>query len=402
MASLTSVPPLSSSQSLPPPPDATVRIGLLREMFSRTREGAPLGVLAIGLIAFSQIGVVDPMRIAAWAGITFLAGTLHWLLALAFLRKSPGDRPNHARWLRLEAAVVFVLALAWASSPWLFDTGKMDGVLYLNMVVLFTVASFLLGTLGMLPLVYGSFLAGFVATLAAFFATRPAHESHQAMLLLLGVLMFGGVMAMRSRVEHRLARQWVVATLTQDTLVKRLRELASRDPLTGAFSRAYIQQALRGLVAARKRQHSPYSVLLLDVDHFKNINDQHGHACGDEVLRAITAAIVAELRADDLCGRWGGEEFIVLLPRTALEAATDAADRLRRRVKRLDLAALAVNLCVTVSIGVAEADPAETPEASIGRADAALYDAKRAGRNRIAVAPAVQSADAAQATGEVA
>ncbi|MEO8248045.1 MAG: GGDEF domain-containing protein [Burkholderiales bacterium] len=394
--------PLNATQPLPPPPEAEVRAGLLLEMFARTREGSPLGMLAIGLIAFSHLDVVEPSRIALWVCVILAAGVLHWRLALAFLRRPRGEHSDQSRWVRREVAATLAVSLAWPSSIWLLDTGAMDGLLYFNLVVLLTVAAVMLGTLGMLPRVYGSFLVGFVATLAAFFATRPPHESSQALLLLVGVLMFGAVMMMRSRVEHRLARRWVEARLMQDTLVDRLRELASRDPLTGAFSRGFIQQALRTLGAAQKRQAAPYSVLLLDVDHFKDVNDRCGHACGDEVLRKITAAVLAELRPSDQCGRWGGEEFIVLLPQTTLDAAAEAANRLRRRVKRLDLASLAAGLKVTVSIGVAEAEPAETAEATIGRADTALYAAKRAGRNRVAIASAAEPAGGQQSAGEAA
>ena len=122
------------------------------------------------------------------------------------------------------------------------------------------------------------------------------------------------------------------------------------------------------------------SLLLLDIDSFKLINDEHGHAAGDAVLTGLSALLAEQLRVSDELGRWGGEEFLLLAPGTTLPAATELAERIRAAVAQ---AAFPHGRTVTVSIGVAQAGVGETPEQWVARADLALYEAKRAGRNRV-------------------
>jgi diguanylate cyclase (GGDEF)-like protein len=121
----------------------------------------------------------------------------------------------------------------------------------------------------------------------------------------------------------------------------------------------------------------------MDVDHFKSINDGHGHAAGDQVLAAIGELLRCELRVPDISARWGGEEFVVMLKHTDATGGVVAADRIRRSVQALSIKAFDKQIAVTVSIGVAELDPGESAEAMIDRADRAMYRAKTAGRNRV-------------------
>lgn len=160
-----------------------------------------------------------------------------------------------------------------------------------------------------------------------------------------------------------------------------LQDVAWRDPLTGLLNRAGME-ALRAdrRVMARVRA-APYCVALADVDHFKQINDEHGHAVGDDVLCAIADVIRGSIRRGDYAGRLGGEEFVVLWPSTSLEQAREIAERIRLGVERLQLDAP-----VTISIGLIEGDAArESRRESLERADRILYEAKRTGRNRVVV-----------------
>lgn len=167
-----------------------------------------------------------------------------------------------------------------------------------------------------------------------------------------------------------------------------LRRLATTDSLTGANNRRhFLEEAERELQRGR-RYGRPVSLLMLDIDHFKRINDDHGHAMGDEVLKAIVGRIQRLLREQDILGRLGGEEFAVVLPEAALVEARQAAERLREEIGRGGISLPGGgDLRVTCSIGVAEcASPNETLEEGLNRADAALYRAKEEGRDRVAAA----------------
>ena len=162
-------------------------------------------------------------------------------------------------------------------------------------------------------------------------------------------------------------------------------ERASTDALTGLPNRRYFDEVC-GLLARRRRSGDAVGVLMIDIDKFKVLNDTHGHATGDEVLRAVGGAIVAAVREDDVPARYGGEEFVVLLRNPSPAVALDVGERVRTAVRELDLGRLGVGV-VTVSVGVAVAHEADQPIIElIEQADRALYRAKRAGRDRVVAA----------------
>ncbi|MCP9223802.1 sensor domain-containing diguanylate cyclase [Erythrobacter sp. LQ02-29] len=184
------------------------------------------------------------------------------------------------------------------------------------------------------------------------------------------------------------------ASLVVDEL--ELRQIARSDQLTDALTRrGFLAEATKEIQRFR-RHDSIGTVALLDIDHFKSINDAHGHPAGDVVLRELADRIHGELRPNDVLGRIGGEEFAVLLPQTADEAAMAAVERLRVAVaERPFTLQSGVELPVTASFGVAKlSDAVATPEEWLARADAPLYQAKRSGRNRCVSAEAVERAAA--------
>jgi diguanylate cyclase (GGDEF)-like protein len=172
-------------------------------------------------------------------------------------------------------------------------------------------------------------------------------------------------------------------------LIARAQHAADHDHLTGARSRrAFFELAARERSRAL-RAASPLSLLLFDVDHFKRINDTHGHATGDRVLADIVERAGAAVRNIDVVARLGGEEFAVLLPDTAEDTALLVAERLRHALDRAPDGAARIEAGYTVSIGVATLDPDESIEAMLSRADAALYAAKAGGRNTVVDARAL-------------
>jgi diguanylate cyclase len=167
---------------------------------------------------------------------------------------------------------------------------------------------------------------------------------------------------------------------------KRIEELAELDELTGSFNRRCIMRMLEDEIARARRTNTPCSMALIDLDWFKRINDAYGHPTGDEVLRTFAITLFANIRNIDKFGRYGGEEFLLVLPDTSNDRAARILDRLRSIVAELDWSAFSPGLRVTISAGVATLGANENPDAVLARADAALYAAKARGRNRIATA----------------
>jgi len=157
-------------------------------------------------------------------------------------------------------------------------------------------------------------------------------------------------------------------------------EMARRDPLTGVLNRAGLGEALAQVAARDDERLFPLSLVFIDVDHFKSINDQHGHEVGDRVLGEVAAVVQTDIQRNDLFARWGGEEFLLICPQTLPADAQAIAERLRQRISTRRWP---VGLSVTASFGVAEARAGEELADSIRRADEAMYRAKRNGRDRV-------------------
>ncbi|HVR44423.1 MAG TPA: GGDEF domain-containing protein [Thermoanaerobaculia bacterium] len=169
-----------------------------------------------------------------------------------------------------------------------------------------------------------------------------------------------------------------------------LAELAVRDALTGLYNRGYLIEKLEAEINRAIRFRTPISVLMVDLDHFKDVNDRFGHAAGDRVLRVVGSLLRESCRVYDVPGRYGGEEFCLMLPSTELESTVPVADRIRRRIEATSVAIGRSDLHVTASIGVASLGlvPEEKlfdSSALLDCADRALYRAKNSGRNRIEV-----------------
>jgi diguanylate cyclase len=181
-----------------------------------------------------------------------------------------------------------------------------------------------------------------------------------------------------------LALTIVLANITLSiigALQRRLIDQAILDPLTGAFNRRHMERCLGDAIERQRRSAAPASLLLIDVDHFKRINDQFGHAKGDSVLKGIVSLVGKRSRKLDLLFRIGGEEFLLLLPDTQEAPAAGLAEALRASIAE---SALLDGRRVTVSVGIGELRPGESMDSWIKHADDALYAAKKAGRNRVA------------------
>lgn len=217
--------------------------------------------------------------------------------------------------------------------------------------------------------------------LASYVTTRFPIIDERGQVIALGVL------AMDITEQHRALRDTGRALKTAEQVnaqlrqaVANLEELASTDRLTQAWNRRRFDEAVEGEMHRAIRYGHPLSMLLLDIDHFKKVNDYYGHQEGDRVLREVARRVREVMRKSDSLTRWGGEEFIVLAPNTGLSNAAVLAERIRSHIAERPVEGLGL---VTASIGVAQCGPADSLAEWLDRADRAMYAAKQAGRNRV-------------------
>lgn len=192
---------------------------------------------------------------------------------------------------------------------------------------------------------------------------------------------------------------WAIAGMAyhylnaQHELEAALRHLAESDPLTQILNRVGIMTELGRRFAEFQRYGSVFSVLMIDVDHFKQVNDRLGHLAGDQVLRRVAGIVRSALREVDSVGRYGGEEFLVVLPGTRLDSAVNTADRIRIAIEQIPIRVEREQVRVTVSIGAVSAEPGgpDTVDKLIDGADRCMYEAKHSGRNRVIPPPRPQA-----------
>ena len=169
-------------------------------------------------------------------------------------------------------------------------------------------------------------------------------------------------------------------------LQSQLREQAIRDALTNLFNRRYLEETLERELARAARERYPLCVVMIDIDHFKDVNDTHGHGAGDLVLRALADRVTKQSRQGDFVCRFGGEEFVLVMPNIGIEIAKERALELHRIIEELSVLYGRFNLSITVSMGLAcYPEHGDTKEDLMRAADKALYTAKREGRNQISV-----------------
>ena len=202
----------------------------------------------------------------------------------------------------------------------------------------------------------------------------------------------GGFIAnLRKKVNHNL-KELALRNGELEEALQRIEDLAMRDELTGVFNRRYLMEAIRSEKLRCDRTDVGFTLCILDVDHFKNVNDRHGHLAGDKVLQQIARTASDALRQTDIFGRYGGEEFALLLTGTSSEGAIVTAERVRRNIEELDFSSISPGFKVTVSIGIADSWAGDDAAWTFKRANEALYAAKAGGRNRCIVAPVAASA----------
>ncbi|RLA70556.1 MAG: diguanylate cyclase response regulator, partial [Epsilonproteobacteria bacterium] len=189
---------------------------------------------------------------------------------------------------------------------------------------------------------------------------------------------------LRAKVKLQLQLQKLIKEL--EASQKELKFLASTDPMTELYNRRYFSTISKHILDLAKRDATPTSIIMLDIDNFKKVNDTYGHKVGDDVIISLAKLLQKFTRKSDIACRFGGEEFVILLPETAINGASVIAEKIREATEHSTVNSMENNtLTFTISLGIAQIDPEEESdiEASIHRADTALYAAKRGGKNRV-------------------
>ena len=328
--------------------------------------------------------------------LVWLGGFLcTWLVTLVLLRGIVRAGPRLERHMPRLLAIAALDGVSWGSVCWLLVgySGALDPWL----------GAVLCGVAAVNAPVYITFYRAYATLMAAIWATvelaallRAGHPVGTE--LILGMTIFCGLLTYHMRAIAQRVLDGIGLQLRNESLAKQLSSAlqlvqheAETDALTGQPNRRALDDLLKKQAAMAHATGRVFSVLLLDIDHFKLVNDTHGHGAGDDVLRAFAQRVREHLRQGDTCARYGGEEFVVVLPGTTLVAALEVAERLRQGVA--DASLMSVPLVrATVSIGAAQHLQGETVEQLLERADTAVYAAKRRGRNQVCVPEAAAPA----------
>jgi diguanylate cyclase (GGDEF)-like protein len=337
---------------------------------------AVLGVSLLQLVGGVQ-GPADPPMVLALLGSAWGLGIIGWALA-----RLAGRRVPMAPVAAILAAVGLVQLAALQHSPWALGVAYSASITLMCLLTAVALRSFLFRPRFMVDAILGWAMVACVAAYGLRLALALVHDGPAAVhhvygppavLRLLGILysvmpIFMATLLL-STVNARLAEQLALRAMT--------------DELTGALNRRALRDRLPAMAAGVHARGGALAAMLLDIDHFKRINDTHGHLVGDEVLRQLVPVLREVLRNDALITRYGGEEFALLVPVRSSTAAQRVAERLRTAVAGHAFDAQGRRLPVTVSVGMAMVAPGDTLDAVLQRADQALYQAKRGGRNRV-------------------
>ena len=379
---------------------ADVRYQLLRRYVDVSVRNSRLALLSFALILFA-VAYEAPLwpRLVIFA--TVVAITLLRTHLANGLARSMNPVDPRSDW-RHDLLVV-AATLVWALLPFGFE----------GVVSPANLAVVVYGALIALAVLSVSYIAALPACAVALVATVVPLVAFMLMqhtfidsTMALATVMFGFTMQARLRISHRTLLEALAAQRENAALVQELEgyrrtleyenallgdslrdasQAANHDSLTGLFNRRYLTAFAQPLAALVLEEREPVTVLIVDIDHFKRVNDTHGHPAGDEVLRAVAQMLGARLRDLDCLARYGGEEFVVVLRRCDVNRGRRIAEALRHNIASAEIDIVDGTVSITVSIGIAQWGPGEQLDEVVQRADRTLYRAKQAGRDRVEV-----------------
>lgn len=330
-----------------------------------------------GVASLLSIGLyqhVPTHSLIIWIGIFVLVSGFRYETLRRWRRCA---HQESVRWTYYFYAGATAAGLTWGMAGfWLFPADS-----HAQMLMTFALSGIAAGgmsTLGMLPMAYAAFL---LCSVLPFSLRLLLHPGHYYTLMAVMSLVFVVFLVMAAWRASRVFAESQRLRFENEDMTEKMHALATTaitDPLTGAYNRNMLNVALPSEMERSRRHNAPLAIILLDIDHFKRINDTHGHQVGDRTLVWLTERICTQLREADLLFRWGGEEFLVLAPNTDLAAACVIADRMRREIEQSPFEPAGL---ITCSFGCSQFWLEDTNDTFIQRADRALYAAKNNGRN---------------------
>lgn len=335
---------------------------------------AVYGLFALNAAVQVKLGLMEAGA-GAWISAVSLSGiTAFYLLVRTGLSRRLGPDPS----LTLPQSVFGVLITAWgyAIDPAL--RGAIIAIMLLNLVwgmfVLSQRQAFGLYLFGLASLGAAMTYGATMDPLRFPPAVEMLHFSFATILMTAVSVLSANMARLRAKLGAR--------TTELRAALERIQYLAHHDELTRISNRRHLSERLAAEQLNQRHSGQTMSLVLIDIDHFKDVNDRHGHAAGDAVLRHFAATLQGALRSTDFAGRWGGEEFLVVTPQASAETAAALVERLREALAAAPFDDLVPDLHITFSAGVAECAPGEDLHLAIERADRALYQAKQTGRDR--------------------
>jgi len=338
----------------------------------------PSGIIATlsvaAILALGLAGRVSNAWLYIWlASVLVVSGVR--MFNLRALRRSTA--PADPRWIQQFYFGATAAGLTWGLAGFMLFPTDSGGQLLMTSAIA-GIAAGGMSTLGILP---GAYMIFLLTGVLPFSIRLFMQQSDIYNLMGLMSLVFVTFLLTASRRAHTAYVESQRLRFENEDMAEKLNALATTaitDSLTGAYNRNMLNAALPSEMERARRYNLPLAVILLDIDHFKRINDSHGHQVGDRTLVWITERIFSQLRDADLLFRWGGEEFMVLAPNTDQAAACSVADRMRREIEQSPIEPAGI---ITCSFGCSQFLPDDTRDSFIQRADRALYVAKSNGRN---------------------
>jgi diguanylate cyclase (GGDEF)-like protein len=361
------------------PVESWIRAEQVQVVYEQAPPALLISALVSGLLCFVLWRVVDHRLLLGWVSLVGLLALGRFALILASRRRRPGLSET-SRWERLFVMSLVSTALVWGVGGLLI----MPPHSLLHQVIVYFI---LMGIAGGAVASYSAHASGASVSVGCVILPATVWFVLQDDLVLrtmaAGGLVYVGAAYRASRTLSSFLRRSFQLTHELQGAYAAAEELARTDDLTGLKNRRAFYELGELTLGQAKRYGHPLCVVMLDIDRFKRINDTWGHAAGDEAIKAVAKAIRQTVRATDISGRVGGEEFAVLLPETTAEEAAAQAERLRQAIAGLCLHQAADEIPFTCSLGVAEGDGESSLDRLMGRADQALYEAKVQGRNRV-------------------
>lgn len=390
-AGLTGLPgngPLMKQFELDPSPqidEAALALAVLRErtevLAIKQRTLNLTSPVIGGFLVYLMYDFVPSVTLLSWWLLISVFDGASWLYCGIYLKKNI-SLENRDRWKNGQLLLLILCALIWGSSVVVFHTNALQGQLY-NYVILVGVSS--VCTIALMTAVNHSLFSLLPAWVFFLWLGDVAHFNLAIGIVLMAVVFHLFRRSANGYFTDAIEQKHRARALKKNLLdsFEKIKEMAIHDEMTGLYNRNFGMVRLQQEANRNNRHAENLSIVLIDIDHFKNINDTYGHNVGDTVLVAFVKRIQPLLRGEDTLFRYGGEEFLVILPNASLQVANLTAQRLRKAIESSALVEQPEAINVTASFGVSEFIGDESVEFRIGRADAALYDAKHAGRNNV-------------------